>query len=196
MTAFVVDETQAPLDQENQVLRYFKDNWTTNPKKLVKMAKRIEPAIPDFIRRSIIHNICVARNPAKWLEEAFREMNDLPILMQELMDDGNHGMIMDDSKIYGIEIKANPKWLRENDKWNPDDEDEIINSVVEGWMEDRKIKAFIGKVLLFREFGFSGIPRKVRQEFTKEFFASLTEQGVSTARAEQYCDQMERAKQG
>lgn len=192
MSDFKVDESLPPLEQENQVLRYFQDNWTANPKKLVKMAKKIAPGIPDFIQRSIIHNVCVARYPAKWLQEAFREMNDLPILMQQLRDEGNHGMIMDDNKIYGIEIKANPKWLRENDKWNPDDEDEIINSVVEGWMEEQKIKAFIGKVLLFHEFGFSGIPRKVNQEFTKEFFASLTEQGVSTARVEQYCEQMQR----
>lgn len=190
MNAFVVDETQTPLDQENQVLRYFKDNWTTNPKKLVKMAKRIAPGIPDFIQRSIIHNVCVARYPAKWLEEAFREMHDLPIIFGQLMDDGNHGVIMDGSKLYGIEIKANPKWLRENDKWSADDEDEIMNTVVENWMEEQKIKAFIGKILLFREFGFSGIPRKVNQEFTKEFFASLTEQGVSSARVEQYCEQM------
>lgn len=193
MTDFKVDETQTPLDQENQVLRYFQDNWTTNPKKLVKMAKRIAPAIPEFIQRSIIYNVCTARFPVKWLEEAFREMNDLPILMQQLREDGNHGMIMDDNKIYGIEIKANPKWLRENDKWNPDDEDEIINSVVENWMEEQKIKAFIGKVLLFVECGFSGIPRKVHQEFTPEFFASLTAQGVSTARVEQYCEQMRQA---
>jgi hypothetical protein len=59
-------------------------------------------------------------------------------------------------------------------------------------MEEQKIKAFIGKILLFREFGFSGIPRKVNQEFTKEFFASLTAQGVSPARVEQYCEQMQR----
>jgi hypothetical protein len=192
MNEFKVDESLPPLEQENQVLRYFQANWTTNPKKLVKLAKKITPGIPAFIQRSIIHNVCTAKYPVKFLEEAFREMGDLPILMKQLRDEGNHGMIMDDNKIYGIEIKANPKWLRENDKWNPDDEDEIINSVVEGWMEEQKIKAFIGKVLLFHECGFSGIPRKVHQEFTKEFFASLTEQGVSSARVEQYCEQMQR----
>jgi len=192
MTDFKVDESLPPLEQENQVLRYFQDNWTTNPKKLVKMAKKIAPGIPDFIQRSIIHNVCTARYPVKFLEEAFREMNDLPIIFEQLIAEGNHGMIMDGSKLYGIEIKANPKWLRENDKWNPDDEDEIMNTVVENWMEEQKIKAFIGKILLFREFGFSGIPRKVNQEFTKEFFASLTAQGVSPARVEQYCEQMQR----
>lgn len=193
MDVFKVDESLPALEQENQVLRYFQDNWTTNPKKLVKMAKRIAPGIPDFIQRSIIYNVCTAKFPVKFLEEAFREMHDLPIIMKQLMDDGNHGMIMDGSKLYGIEIKANPKWLRENDKWNPDDEDEIMNTVIENWMEEQKIKAFIGKILLFRDFGFSGIPRKVNQEFTAEFFASLHEQGVSPARVEAYCEQMKQA---
>lgn len=185
--AFVVDETLPPLEQENQVLQYFLDNWTTNPKKLVKMARRIQPGIPDFIQRSIIYNVVTARYPVKFLEEAFKEMHDFPILMKQLMDDGNHGMIMDDNLIYGIEIKANQRWLKENDKWNPEDEIDIIDDVVERWMEKEKRKAFTGRILLFREFGFSGIPRKVNQEFTKEYFDTLLADGVKEERIEQLC---------
>lgn len=187
MNAFVVDETQTPLEQENQVLRYFQEANTTNPKKLVKMARRIEHTVPAFIKRSIIDTVIESVYPAKFLAEAYKQMHDFPIIMQQLIDEGNHGMILDGAKIHGFEVKANPRWLRENDKWCLDDETEVMNNVVEEWMTAQKRRVFTGTIVLFQQFGFTGMPRKVDQAFTPEFFDNLVLDGVSPKAAEHVC---------
>lgn len=173
--AYVCDETLSPLEQEGQVLQYFRENFTENPKKLKKLAQYLEPLVPAHARRGVVTSVLAVRDPVRFLKGAFKEIMDIPIIMQGLRDDGNHGMIMDEAKIYGFEIKTNPKWLARNDlsTWTMEDEIEIANSCVEEFMESRLLKAFRGKILLFKEFGFSGMPRMVDQEFSKEYYEKL-----------------------
>ena len=64
LTKDKVDETLTPLEQENIVMEFLKANFTSNPKKLVKLVRKIEPNIPMFIRRSVIYtlktiNVCL-----------------------------------------------------------------------------------------------------------------------------------------
>lgn len=195
-TEYVVDESQAPLDQENQVLRWFQDLKTVNPKKLVRLAKQIENTVPDFIRRSIVDNVLCARHPQKFLAEAFREMNDLPIIMEGLMADGNHGMIMYGNNIYGVEVKANQRWLKQGDRWNLEQEEEIMDSIVDEWMTKNKIRVFLGRIVLFKEFGFSGMARKITQQMTPEFFESLQADGVKVKQVEAICKDIEKQAVG
>jgi hypothetical protein len=173
--AFVGDASQSPLEQEGRVLKYFEDHFTTNIKKLKKLALRLmnDPEVPAHAKRGVVSSVLKAGDPVKFLKEAFKEINDIPIIMQALRDDGNHGMIMDQDQIYGFEIRANPKWLRRDDRWNPDDEQDIMNDSIEAFMEKHLLQSFRGKILLFKEFGFSGMPRMVDQAFTQEYYEQL-----------------------
>lgn len=174
---FTMAPDLSPLEQEGVVLKFFKDNFTPKIKNLKKMAFALHhnPDVPIHAKRGIVNSVLVAKDPAKFLKEAFKEINDIPVIMQGLRDDGNHGMIMLDSDIYGFEIQVRPgcTWLREDDTWNPDDEREIIDASVEAFMEKHLLKRLDGKILLFKEFGFSGMPLMVRQEFTQEYYDSL-----------------------
>lgn len=170
LTKEKIDETLTPLEQENIVMEYLKANFSTNPKKLVKMVRRIEGNIPMFIRRSVIHTLLTIKNPVKYLEECLLEMLDYPVLIKQLIEEGNHGMIIDNDKLFGFEVKANPRWLRVDDKWNVEDEKDIIDEVVEQHMTKYKLREFTGRIMLFRDFGFSGMPYKINQAFTKEYY--------------------------
>lgn len=152
----------SPMEQENQVLEYFKKNFTTNPKKLCKMALRIWNDQPEFIQKGLLENILTAANPANMLREFFQMMIEWKQIVPGLIADGAHGMIVDDKNvIYGVEIKANPKWLREGDRWDLGQEADIQDEVMKQWMADRGLKHFHGKIALFDEFGFSGMAREI-----------------------------------
>jgi hypothetical protein len=152
----------SPIEQENQVLEYFKNNFTTNPKKLCKMARRIWNDQPEFIQRGLLQNILDDVNPAKMLKMFFKMMAEWKQIVPDLIADGAHGMIVDNKNvIYGIEVKANPKWLRENDRWDLGQEADIQDEVIKQWMADQGLKHFHGKIALFDEFGFSGMAREI-----------------------------------
>ena len=184
LTPFVFDGSVTPLEQENQPIRWFQENWTTNPKKLVKMAMKIAPLLPEFIQRSFTDQIISARYPVAFLEGCFRDIQDWPDIMQMLAMDGNHGMIMDENRVYGVSIKARDNWLKEDQKWNPEDALEIMFDLIDRWMVEHKKQIFLGKIVLFVQFGFDGIPRKIQHGFTDEFWAQVTEEGISQDRVE------------
>lgn len=174
MIDLVVDTTLPALEQEGQVLNWFRDSGVTNPKKLVKMAQKIHDTIPEFISRSITHNVLNARYPAKFLAEAYREMDDYPIIISGLIADGNHGMLMCDDNIYGLVVNTRwASWMEAKHRWDMDQEAEIQDEMVNEWMESNLIRSFTGRIVLFREFGFSGMARKIKQTMTKEFYEEL-----------------------
>jgi hypothetical protein len=148
--------------QEDAVLQYFADNWTTNPKKLKKMALKIWADQPDWIQRGLLQNIIEDDKPAQLLEMFFTIMAEWKDVVPKLIADGNHGMIIKGSnEIHGFDLKANPKWLTEDDLWNHEQEIEIQDTVIRQWMAQEGLTKFHGKIVLFDEFGFSGMLREI-----------------------------------
>lgn len=169
-----VDINSTPMEQENHVLNWFRDSGVTKPKRLVAMANSIAHMTPDFIKRSLIRNVLVARHPAKYLAEAYKEMDDYPIIIQGLIADGNHGMLMHEAKIYGMVVNARwASWMKTNDRWSPEQEAELQNELVDDWMEKNIVRHFEGRIVLFKDFGFSGMARKVFQSMSKEHYDKL-----------------------
>jgi hypothetical protein len=162
MDPIEIEAALSPIEQENQVLEYFKNNFTTNPKKLCKMAVRIWNDQPAFIQKGLLQNILDAADPVNMLRDFFHMMDEWKQIVPSLIADGAHGMIVDKKNvIFGVEIKANEKWLRSNDLWNPDQEADIQDEVMKQWMADQGLKHFHGKIVLFDNFGFSGMCREI-----------------------------------
>lgn len=183
-----VDTNLTPMEQENHVLNWFRDSGVTNPKKLVKMARRIENDIPQFIKRSIVDNVLNARYPQKFLAEAYKEMADYPVIIAGLIADGNHGMLMFGDDIVGLEINAKwSSWMKTDDRWNTNQEIELQDELVDNWVEENVIRSFEGRIVLFREFGFSGMPRKVFRDLSDEEYERLRSNVVTLKNLEKIC---------
>lgn len=157
-------ENKTPLMEENEVLRYFQDHFTTNPKKLKKLALRMHPKVSPFIRRGIIYNILQAPDPVAYLRKCFVDMDAYTVIIKDLIEDGNHGMIIMGDVIHGIELETTitTDWLKNGaSRWEPDQEIEIQHAVVKAFVTKNQIAHFHGKVVLFPAFGFSGMPREI-----------------------------------
>lgn len=159
---FPVDAT--PMEQENSVIAYFYDNWVAKKKNLYKLAKRIHEQVPRFIQRSLLDPILLYQvNPIDFMVACFDEKAIWAEIIDRMLKEGNHGVIYTDKgSVYGINLNTQARWL--NDKtqtrWHPEDEWKIMKDVVDLWEKEHG-SLDGGKVMLFPEFGFSGMPRKL-----------------------------------
>lgn len=177
MDMYVNDPTLPNFDQEIRALQYLKDHFTRNPKKMKKMCLRMLPELPGFIRDAFINNIILGKDPIHWLEHAFAEMDQYPVLMKQFIEEGNHGMIFDKGTLYGFSLKTNPKWLSNQDgEWDPEEEQAIIDQALNAWMVKERRRSFRGRIVLFQDFGFSGITFLVDHAFTDEYWEECQKQ--------------------
>lgn len=161
---FVFNTDGTPLEQENCVIDYFFDNWAPKKKNIYKIAKRIYAQTPRFIQRSILDHIMDGSvDPVQFMLACFDEKAEWAKIMKELLDKGDHGMIDHDSKVYGVNLNTNPRWLndKQQKRWHPDDEWAIMKEAVDLWEKEHGVENFSGKIMLFPEYGFSGMPRKL-----------------------------------
>lgn len=166
-----------PFQQELHVLNWFRDNFTTNPKKLKKMNIYICPLLPKFIQESFCIALAGTRDPAKFLQRTFKDLDAYPKIMADLIADGNHGMIMDGSKVYGFELDTRENWLNpeKDGKWTLDDENEIVDKALISWMAKSRVRELECRIVLFPEFGFSGTPFNASFRFKDHTWAQLQE---------------------
>jgi hypothetical protein len=176
MKDYVFDSSLPAFEQELHVLGWFKDNFTTNPKKLKKMSARVRPLLPEFIQKSLCDALDRSTDPVKLLQMAFKDLAAYPGIMADLIALGNHGMIIEGQNIYGFNLDTNEKWLNPNKdgKWSPEDESEIIDKVLLRWMAKERRRTFNGRLTLFPEFGFSGIPFHAPYRFGDDTWSKLT----------------------
>jgi len=151
-----------PIDEEQAVIDYLDYNFTTNPKKLKKIAARIAPDCSDFIVKGLLNDIQICKDPVKHVTNCIAKIREFAILRRQFIEEGNHGMIILGDKVYPLCLKTSPNWLKKDDYWNPDDEKTIRYNAVSNWLDETGRMHFHGKVALFDEFGFSGIPHVVR----------------------------------
>lgn len=157
-----------PMCQEEVVLNYFRDNFTTNPKKLKALARRIAPTCAPFIQNGLITSIILAEDPVKYLRKAIQQFEEMAGVIKQLLASGAHGMIIVKDDIYPIEVKTLTKWLDEGDPWDPEQEMLLQHDFCNAWMKEHNKGYFHGKVVLFKAFGFSGIPREIELRCVKD----------------------------
>jgi len=159
---FPVDGT--PMEQENAVIAYFYDNWAAKKKNLYNLAKRIYPQVPKFIQRSLLNPVLRYEvDPVDFWVSCFDEKAIWLEIIERMLKEGNHGVIWSkDGSVHGINLNTQPRWLndKQQKRWHPDDEWAIMKDVVDRWEEEHGTLDG-GKVMLFPEFGFSGMPKKL-----------------------------------
>jgi hypothetical protein len=163
-------EYKDPFKEEKVILDHFRNNWTTNPKKLQKLATRMinSGEWSEYLVEGVLKSVLRTREPLKYLMECFKQHDDYSAIIPEFIEQGFHGMIKDKwtDTLYPVEVKALAKWLKLEDRWSEEQEIEIMESAVTSWMEAYGFTKFTGKVLLFPIFGFSGYFRTMK--FPKE----------------------------
>jgi len=150
------------LKQESAVLEHFKNLNTRNPKKIVKFAKKLYGEVETSIQRKFCLDIIKADNPVKYLEECMGLIYDCANLIEGFIETGHHGMMFtgDDGKtVHPLKLNTRENWLKEGQRWDPEQEREIMYELCEQWMIDTNQTLVHTKILLFPKFGFSGVPR-------------------------------------
>lgn len=175
---YVHDYSLPNFEQEVNVLQWFRDNFTTNPKKLKSLATRLRPLVPPHMQTSLVDEIRKSANPVAWMQENFREVSILTKAIEDLVASGNHGIVYDKGGLYGIKLETLPKWLNDKDTaWTEEQEIEIGAAALKEWMIENGRIYHCDRVLLFQRFGFSGIA------FTAQYMLTEDEWNESQKRA-------------
>lgn len=161
MDEVVASQQLTPIQEEAAFLKFLKEHFTTNPKKLRKLVARQVPHQPPEIVTGIMTSIALSKDPVGYVQECFRQAEVYPQIIDEFIAQGDHGMIVVDNVVSPVRINANPRWLKENDRWNPEDELDIQHALIEQWMIENNVNSFKGKIALFPYFGFSGYFRRI-----------------------------------
>lgn len=152
------------LSQESVILDVIEKQNFTNPKKLKKFAQRLLGVTTNRVQRYLLTDILVAKDPVKYTNECISKIRDCAAIIQQFVDDGCHGMIMIKNNVYPVVLDTQKTWLAENKAWHPDDESLIQHQAAEMWMKEHDKGYFLGKVILFPNFGFSGVPNIIEMQ--------------------------------
>lgn len=151
------------LQNESDILDYFRDPKLTNPKKIRRLAQRLYFKCKTDLQRKVCTDILEARDPLFMIRDYLSKIDDFVILSKDFIDQGYHGMIFTGDNgdvVYPVTLDTLPHWLDDpNNPWNEDDEKEIIYNVAKSYADTVTNPRVLVKVVLFPDFGFSGIPR-------------------------------------
>lgn len=159
------------LEQESDILRVLDESGITNPKKLVKLATQLHNQSPHELQRKLCLEIIRSPRPVEYIQHCIQKIKDFAEMVQFEVKQGNHGMLIVGPKmdiIIPIKLDLPASWVNDGTPWIEDDERDIMRQAAENYLRNSTRKYLLAKVVLFPEFGFSGIPRVF--EFTKEDF--------------------------
>jgi len=155
------------LNQESAILDQFEAMGVKNPKKIVKLAQRLYAESTHPVQKRLCRDISISADPVKYVTRCIGLIRDCAVIMKQFMDDGCHGMIFtgrDGDEVYPIKLDTRENWLTENKQWDPEQEMIIQNQAADAWLREHDKGYFYGKVVLFPNFGFSGIPRIIEMQ--------------------------------
>lgn len=167
--SYVHDFTLPSFEQEVMVLQWFKDNFTTNPKKLKALARRIRPLIPDYMQTSLCDEIRDSADPVAWMQRNFIEIGSLYNTIENYVATGHHGMIYNKDVLHGLKLEVSPKWIsgKDTERWTEEQELEIMGQALKAWMIENNRVHHRDRVLLFQRFGFSGVSHVMEYTLTE-----------------------------
>lgn len=154
------------LDQEFRLVEELRK--ITNPKKLVKEALRISLS-DDYttIQRFLAKKLVEHSKPKLLLESYEKRIRDFAVLMEQFIEDGAHGLVMtgeEGNSVYPLKLEVRENWIADpNDRWSVEDETEILEKLLDAYLLEYPDNArFSVKAILFPQFGFSGVPRQLK----------------------------------
>lgn len=172
MKLFEFNPNAEAVEQERQVIGWFRDYPPKNARKLLERVQRIYHQVPPFIQKSFCNTLLNGnvKDPMKALAQFIYEMDSVPQLIDQLKREGNHGMVIYKQAFYGISLSTNVKWLRKDDihEWTPEQETEICEEALDKWMIEHRVRHFSDKVVLFSQYGFSGVSRLMNVKMDDE----------------------------
>jgi len=155
------------MAQESGIIKIFKDANLKNPKKVRSMAVRLLKDATLPVQRNLLMDLIQADNPLKYLNYCIDHVEQCAVIIEQFINDGCHGMIMTGHKcrtIYPVKLNTQQNWLKADDRWNEEDELKIQHDAANAWMKEHDKGYFLGKVVLFPQFGFSGQPRVIEMQ--------------------------------
>lgn len=162
------------LMTESEIFEQLKAS-AKNPKKLIQAVKRMFNQAPAYVQDGMLSHLLVTNDPCGYLNKSIQKLADYKIIVKDLIEAGNHGMIIhkdnpksEQETIYPAHLNTRANWLKENQVWDNEQEMLIQHELAEGWMSEHNKGYFFGKVVLFKEFGFSGIPRIIEMKCSKD----------------------------
>lgn len=159
------------LQQESDLLLHFQKLNSRNPKKIVKLAKRLIWDVEHECQRKFCIDIIEALDPVKYLDFCVQRIHDFAIIMEEEIAAGNHGVMFvgkDGDIIYPIKLDTLPNWLKQTDKWTEEDEHQIMMDAATAYMHANNRYSLRTKIVLFPQFGFSGMARMLNVELSRD----------------------------
>lgn len=159
------------LQQESDILLHFQQLNSKNPKKVVKLAKRLLWEVEHETQRIFCTDIIEALDPVKYVEFCTQRVQDFALIMEDTIAAGNHGVMFvgkDGDIIYPIKLDTLPNWLKETDKWTEEDEYQIMMDATTAYMHAHNRYSLKTKVVLFPQFGFSGVARMLSVELSRD----------------------------
>lgn len=172
ISASEVIELDLRLTKEGDSLKVFEEflnrqpkGKRINPKKVQAFARRIAPLCAPHIVNGLILNVLSSKDPVGYLRRCFEEVGVYATMIEEFISTGHHGMVQMAGDCWPVRLECPAAWLTDG-PWHPDDELMILADSCNGWMRDHNAPYFNGRATLFREFGFSGIPREFEMQCT------------------------------
>jgi len=164
------------FEQEMYLCRWLEDNLPTGQKKMGAILKSIYPKCPSFMQRGFFKKSMSCSNPLGYVKKAISRGKDIAFAMEKIIERGEHGMIFNGEVLHGVTIKANKKWLADKDgKWALDQEEDISKELIKQWMITHRFKEWGGRIVLFSNFGFSGVPVNAEWKIPDDDWEKLKE---------------------
>lgn len=172
---YVHNYDQPAEQQEYDVMNYLEKHFTTHPKRMMKTIQALRGKVPTWVEKSICDVAYSVTDLIGWMQLCFKESRQYPVMMKKLRDEGNHGMVFWKNELWGFSLNTNQNWLngKAKEKWSPEQEEEILTEALASWMVANRVRKFNDRIMLFAEYGFSGIPRLKPTEMDNESWAEV-----------------------
>ena len=144
-----------PLDVESSLIAQF--DGLNRHKDIIKLNAKIFSQAKDESTKMFCKSVAASKKPLEYLDFCRRRIADSRLIKNDLIAAGNHGMLVYNRVVYGVKVDTRENWLHEDKEWTQEDEDEILERLVRAWMKENGFNKFKGKIVLFPEFGFSGL---------------------------------------
>lgn len=158
----VTDSKYSGLEEESAILDLFEQIKNPKHKKVRAFAIRMYAECTSEVQKRLCRDIYQAPEPVKYMYECIDKIRQCAVIIKQFVADGCHGMIFtgkNGDEVYPVKLDTRENWLTEGKEWDPEQEMIIQHDCANNWMKEHDAGHFLGKVVLFPEFGFSGIPR-------------------------------------
>lgn len=145
------------VKEETDILTFL--STVKNEAKLKKLANRVYFESDSEIKKRVCMEMLKTPKPSVYVKQALIRIKEYSCIIDELIEQNAQGMVIVGNTIYPVKLITKESWLTEEIPWVSEDEDEIQVNAVDAWIRDNGERYFLGKVVLFKKFGFSGIPR-------------------------------------